>query len=321
MAQRLDILGGNDSSISEHQQTNAHSDLTSKDTVNHRKRKCLSNPKVKVADALSIPLKIKETNEAERNEKHYKVGESTKDKDDLKDKLEECNSAETAESCPKQTVDNVKPSSVPVKQDYIHVRARRGQATDSHSLAERVRREKISERMKLLQDLVPGCNKVTGKAVMLDEIINYVQALQCQVEFLSMKLAAVNPQMDYNVEGGYLTRDLQVLQPHCSSVSKMFAPETTATTSQINQLQKTPLQHGMQCRADRQEVAIRGMMDTQLTCMNGYADPTFQLQMSQGWDDVFQNVVDIGLDQNRSTSLKSHGFHGLLPTGHMKVEL
>lgn len=27
------------------------------------------------------------------------------------------------------------------KQDYIHVRARRGQATDSHSLAERVRTE------------------------------------------------------------------------------------------------------------------------------------------------------------------------------------
>jgi hypothetical protein len=27
----------------------------------------------------------------------------------------------------------------PSKQDYIHVRARRGQATDSHSLAERVR--------------------------------------------------------------------------------------------------------------------------------------------------------------------------------------
>nr|AKN09571.1 basic helix-loop-helix transcription factor [Salvia miltiorrhiza] len=47
------------------------------------------------------------------------------------------------------------------KQDYIHVRARRGQATDSHSLAERARREKISERMKILQDLVPGCNKVS----------------------------------------------------------------------------------------------------------------------------------------------------------------
>ncbi|XP_042461832.1 transcription factor bHLH63-like isoform X1 [Zingiber officinale] len=78
---------------------------------------------------------------------------------------------------------------------YIHVRARRGEATDNHSLAERVRREKISERMKVLQSLVPGCEKVTGKALMLDEIINYVQSLQNQVEFLSMKLASVNPML------------------------------------------------------------------------------------------------------------------------------
>lgn len=83
-----------------------------------------------------------------------------------------------------------KPAEPP--KDYIHVRARRGQATDSHSLAERARREKISERMKVLQDIVPGCNKVIGKALVLDEIINYIQSLQHQVEFLSMKLEAVN---------------------------------------------------------------------------------------------------------------------------------
>ncbi|XP_024022875.1 transcription factor bHLH79 [Morus notabilis] len=96
----------------------------------------------------------------------------------------------------------MKPSEPP-KQDYIHVRARRGQATDSHSLAERARREKISERMKLLQDLVPGCNKVIGKALVLDEIINYIQSLQHQVEFLSMKLEAVNSRMNLNptIEG------------------------------------------------------------------------------------------------------------------------
>nr|WAK86055.1 transcription factor bHLH9 [Nothapodytes nimmoniana] len=86
-------------------------------------------------------------------------------------------------------------------KDYIHVRARRGQATDSHSLAERARREKISERMKILQDLVPGCNKVIGKAPVLDEIINYIQSLQCQVEFLSMKLEAVNSRMNTAMEG------------------------------------------------------------------------------------------------------------------------
>ncbi|KAK4264560.1 hypothetical protein QN277_025719 [Acacia crassicarpa] len=78
---------------------------------------------------------------------------------------------------------------------YIHVRARRGEATDSHSLAERVRRERISERMRMLQRLVPGCDKITGKALVLDEIINYVQALQNQVEFLTMKLASVNSNM------------------------------------------------------------------------------------------------------------------------------
>lgn len=102
---------------------------------------------------------------------------------------------------------------------YIHVRARRGQATDSHSLAERVRREKISERMKLLQAIVPGCDKVTGKALMLDEIINYVQSLQNQVEFLSMKLASVNPMLyDFGVD-----LDAFMLKPD-ENMSSMVLP-------------------------------------------------------------------------------------------------
>lgn len=65
------------------------------------------------------------------------------------------------------------------------VRARRGQATDPHSIAERNRRERIAERMKALQELVPDSNK-TDKASMLDEIINYVKFLQMQVKCLSM---------------------------------------------------------------------------------------------------------------------------------------
>ncbi|CAA6670239.1 unnamed protein product [Spirodela intermedia] len=65
------------------------------------------------------------------------------------------------------------------------VRARRGQATDPHSIAERLRRERIAERMKALQELVPNANK-TDKASMLDEIIDYVKFLQLQVKVLSM---------------------------------------------------------------------------------------------------------------------------------------
>ncbi|KDP33969.1 hypothetical protein JCGZ_07540 [Jatropha curcas] len=65
------------------------------------------------------------------------------------------------------------------------VRARRGQATDPHSIAERLRREKIAERMKNLQELVPNSTKI-DKASMLDEIIEYVKFLQLQVKVLSM---------------------------------------------------------------------------------------------------------------------------------------
>uniref|UniRef100_A0A0E0JGK3 BHLH domain-containing protein n=1 Tax=Oryza punctata TaxID=4537 RepID=A0A0E0JGK3_ORYPU len=48
-----------------------------------------------------------------------------------------------------------------------------------------LRRERIAERMKLLQELVPNANK-TDKASMLDEIIDYVKFLQLQVKVLSM---------------------------------------------------------------------------------------------------------------------------------------
>ncbi|KAH9675756.1 transcription factor BEE 1 [Citrus sinensis] len=82
----------------------------------------------------------------------------------------------------------------------IHVRAKRGQATDSHSIAERVRREKINKKMRCLQDLVPGCHKDMGMAGMLEEIINYVHSLQNQVEFLSMELAAACSSNDLNIE-------------------------------------------------------------------------------------------------------------------------
>ncbi|KAF8085490.1 hypothetical protein N665_0665s0001 [Sinapis alba] len=86
------------------------------------------------------------------------------------------------------------------EREVVHVRARRGQATDSHSLAERVRRGKINERLRCLQDIVPGCYKSMGMATMLDEIINYVQSLQNQVELLSMKLTAASSFYDFNSE-------------------------------------------------------------------------------------------------------------------------
>ncbi|CAL9075619.1 unnamed protein product [Musa textilis] len=82
-------------------------------------------------------------------------------------------------------------------EEVVHVRARRGEATDSHSLAERERRKKINERMRRLQNQIPGCHKTMGMARMLDQTISYVRSLQNQ--FLSMELSAASYLSDFGL--------------------------------------------------------------------------------------------------------------------------
>ncbi|KAK1315766.1 Transcription factor bHLH49 [Acorus calamus] len=185
------------------------------------------------------------------------------------------------------------PSSTEKKEEYIHVRARRGQATNSHSLAERVRREKISERMKYLQDLVPGCSKacVTGKAVMLDEIINYVQSLQRQVEFLSMKLAAVNPRLDLD---GLLAKDIFHSRGGTSSIMG-FSHDIVHP--QLHQAHRGLIQAAIPSFGGPSDV-LRRAITAQLTSMNGFKEPT--TQMPNEWDDELHNVVQMTLSNHGS---------------------
>lgn len=65
------------------------------------------------------------------------------------------------------------------------VRAKRGCATHPRSIAERVRRNRISERMRKLQDLVPNMDKQTNTADMLDLAVDYIKSLQNQYKALS----------------------------------------------------------------------------------------------------------------------------------------
>ncbi|KAI4387140.1 hypothetical protein MLD38_004992 [Melastoma candidum] len=70
--------------------------------------------------------------------------------------------------------------SVPCK-----IRAKRGCATHPRSIAERVRRTRISERMRKLQELVPNMDKQTNTADMLDLAVEYIKDLQKQYKILS----------------------------------------------------------------------------------------------------------------------------------------
>ncbi|KAH7660966.1 tRNA (guanine-N1-)-methyltransferase N-terminal protein [Dioscorea alata] len=187
------------------------------------------------------------------------------------------------------------------KEDYIHVRAKRGQATNSHSLAERVRREKISERMRLLQDLVPGCNKLTGKAMMLDEIINYVQSLQRQVEFLSMKLAAVNPEVNFDVEQ-ILSKDILQSQDGGNSAALGFGQAMTIPHQQFHGLMQTEMgicnmpSSGGMLRLNNPEISQMAQIPTNV------------------WDQDLQNLVPMGFIGNPPIESKEMN-------GSMKAEL
>ncbi|KAK8711169.1 hypothetical protein V6N13_146461 [Hibiscus sabdariffa] len=61
---------------------------------------------------------------------------------------------------------------------------KRSRAAAIHNQSERKRRDKINQRMKTLQKLVPNSSK-TDKASMLDEVIDYLKQLQAQVQMMN----------------------------------------------------------------------------------------------------------------------------------------
>ncbi|KAJ8439605.1 hypothetical protein Cgig2_017172 [Carnegiea gigantea] len=63
-------------------------------------------------------------------------------------------------------------------------RASRGSATDPRSLYARKRRERINERLRILQSLIPNGTKV-DISTMLEEAVQYVKFLQLQIKLLS----------------------------------------------------------------------------------------------------------------------------------------
>ncbi|RAL50525.1 hypothetical protein DM860_014467 [Cuscuta australis] len=80
--------------------------------------------------------------------------------------------------------------------DQRGLRSKRSRAAELLNLSQRRRRNKINEKMRALQELIPNCNK-TDKASILDEAILYLKTLQLQVQIMSMGTGFCMPQMMY----------------------------------------------------------------------------------------------------------------------------
>ncbi|KAG7574703.1 Helix-loop-helix DNA-binding domain superfamily [Arabidopsis suecica] len=89
---------------------------------------------------------------------------------------------------------------------------RRSRAAEVHNLSERRRRDRINERMKALQELIPHCSK-TDKASILEEAIDYLKSLQLQLQVMwmgsGMAAAAAAPMMFPGVQPPPFIRQMQ----------------------------------------------------------------------------------------------------------------
>ncbi|KDP44486.1 hypothetical protein JCGZ_16319 [Jatropha curcas] len=89
-------------------------------------------------------------------------------------------------------------------------RASRGSATDPQSLYARKRRERINERLRILQNLVPNGTKV-DISTMLEEAVHYVKFLQLQIKLLSSEDLWMYAPIAYN--GMDIGLDLKLTTP------------------------------------------------------------------------------------------------------------
>ncbi|TMX02841.1 hypothetical protein EJD97_019562 [Solanum chilense] len=82
--------------------------------------------------------------------------------------------------------------------------SKRSRRAAVHNQSERRRRDRINEKMKALQKLVPNASK-TNKASMLEEVIKYLKQLQAQIQLISYAK---------NMEQQMMMMSLGMQQPH-----------------------------------------------------------------------------------------------------------
>ncbi|XP_047182175.1 transcription factor bHLH63-like [Vigna umbellata] len=177
--------------------------------------------------------------------------------------------------------------------------------------------------MKYLQDLVPGCNKITGKAGMLDEIINYVQSLQRQVEFLSMKLAAVNPRLDLSIDDLF-EKEVFPCAANFPNIG-MSSDLTNSGYVQFNSPQEMVSYGGLDTVINPPYMGLKRTISAHLSSVPEtylHSSSFTQLLPSSAWEGDFQNVFNLDFDQVRATSFPSHLSSGLVEAGnHLKMEM
>ncbi|KZV16616.1 hypothetical protein F511_12072 [Dorcoceras hygrometricum] len=104
---------------------------------------------------------------------------------------------------------------------------RRSRVAEVHNLSERRRRDRINEKMRALQELIPHSNK-SDKASMLDEAIEYMKSLQSQIQLMWMG-------------SGMSSMVIPGMQQFVPRIGMGIGPATVPALANLMQLSRMPL--------------------------------------------------------------------------------
>ncbi|KAG6699041.1 hypothetical protein I3843_08G050400 [Carya illinoinensis] len=158
----------------------------------HRKAKEKTSSQSSYQNARKKPRVSRDVQKSEKNEqskKKQKLSNSSHEEEsnagrDGQSSTSYMNSEDDASQETNAGATTDSEASAPLNLSGGKTRASRGSATDPQSLYARKRRERINERLRILQNLVPNGTKV-DISTMLEEAVNYVKFLQLQIKLLS----------------------------------------------------------------------------------------------------------------------------------------
>ncbi|KAF7815682.1 transcription factor PIF4-like isoform X1 [Senna tora] len=165
--------------------------------------------------------------------------------------------------------------------------SRRNRAAEVHNLSERRRRDRINEKMKALQQLIPHSNK-TDKASMLDEAIEYLKSLQLQLQVMWMG-AGMAPVM------------FPGIQQYMSQMGMGMATPSFPPIHNSMQLPRASLDQSM---------SVAQMPNQAALCQTPVFGPfTYQSQMqNQAFSEQYARYMGYHLMQNASQPMNLFGY-------------
>ncbi|KAJ0754592.1 putative transcription factor bHLH family [Helianthus annuus] len=148
--------------------------------IDHKKKTRVSNDNKNKKNL--PPKKIQKMTSVNRNDDDSEETHHNKEK--FTNKNSGKRNVQSSSSCSSEDDSNASQELNGRKIVTEKTRAGRGAATDPQSIYARKRRERINERLRILQNLVPNGTKV-DISTMLEEAVHYVKFLQLQINLLS----------------------------------------------------------------------------------------------------------------------------------------